>query len=189
METKEELNTKVVTGKNEPLIRFSYVNVIDPKPDKDGKITYELSLIIPKDSTDNINAIKKAVSDTIIRDGARFNGKDPYKIKKFHWPLKDGDEDYPDNPEYANSYYVKAKSPKPVTVIDQTGKQLTSRSEFYSGCYGRASIMFYGYNNESTGVTCRLYYLQKLKDGEPLGGVSSIEDDFADSIESLSDFL
>ena len=53
--------------------------------------------------------------------------------------------------------------------------------------YGRASISFYAYNtNGNRGIACWLNNLQKIKDGEPLGGHARAEDDFASADE---DFL
>ena len=49
-----------------------------------------------------------------------------------------------------------------------------------SGVYGRASISFYAFNsNGNKGIACGLNNLQKLRDGEPLGGKASAESDFA----------
>lgn len=61
-------------------------------------------------------------------------------------------------------------------------------SEIYSGIYGRASINFYAFNtNGNRGIACGLNNIQKLRDGEPLGGKSRAEDDFADDDDD--DFL
>lgn len=39
------------------------------------------------------------------------------------------------------------------------------------GVYGRASINFYAFNsNGNKGIACGLNNLQKIRDGEPLGG-------------------
>jgi hypothetical protein len=47
--------------------------------------------------------------------------------------------------------------------------------------YGRASINFYAFNtNGNKGIACGLNNIQKLRDGEPLGGKSRAEDDFND---------
>ena len=50
----------------------------------------------------------------------------------------------------------------------------------YSGCYGRVSLNFYAFNsNGNKGVACGLGNIQKIKDGEPLGGKTSAADDFS----------
>ena len=57
-----------------------------------------------------------------------------------------------------------------------------------SGVYGRASINFYAFNsNGNKGIACGLNNLQKIKDGEPLGGKIRAEDDFATDADD--DFL
>ena len=62
------------------------------------------------------------------------------------------------------------------------------RSEVYSGVYGRASINFYAFNsNGNKGIACGLNNLQKIRDGEPLGGKPRAEDDFATADDD--DFL
>ena len=56
------------------------------------------------------------------------------------------------------------------------------------GVYGRASISFYAFNsNGNKGIACSLNNLQKIRDGEPLGGKPRAEDDFATVDED--DFL
>ncbi len=56
------------------------------------------------------------------------------------------------------------------------------RREIYSGIYARFSINFYAFNtNGNKGIACGLNNVQKLADGEALGGKSRAEDDFNDS--------
>jgi hypothetical protein len=64
--------------------------------------------------------------------------------------------------------------------VNVNRESLFDQSEFYSGCYGRASLTFYPYNAKgSKGIACGLNNLQKLEDGEKLGGGSSAASDFA----------
>ena len=62
--------------------------------------------------------------------------------------------------------------------MDKNLAPLIEREEFYSGCYGRASINFYAFNVSSKGIAAGLNNLQKLADGEMLAGGSTAEDDF-----------
>ena len=72
-------------------------------------------------------------------------------------------------------------------MVDANCNPILTRSEVYSGVYGRASISFYAFNsNGNRGIACGLNNLQKIRDGEPLGGRASAESDFADDDE---DFL
>ena len=73
-------------------------------------------------------------------------------------------------------------------IVDADRQPILERSEVYSGVYGRASINLYAFNsNGNKGIACVLNNLQKLRDGEPLGGKSRAEDDFASDEED--DFL
>jgi hypothetical protein len=65
--------------------------------------------------------------------------------------------------------------------VDRGADHILERSQIYSGVYGRASINFYAFNtNGNKGIACGLNNVQKLRDGEPLGGKSRAEDDFND---------
>ena len=71
--------------------------------------------------------------------------------------------------------------------MDADRQPIMDTSEVDSGVDGRASINFYAFNsNGNKGIACGLNNLQKIRDGEPLGGKSRPEDDFADEEE---DFL
>ena len=61
----------------------------------------------------------------------------------------------------------------------------------YSGCYGRISVNFYGFNsNGNRGIAAGLGNIQKLRDGESLGGRTNAEDDFdAVEVDDEEDFL
>ena len=53
--------------------------------------------------------------------------------------------------------------------------------DFYSGCYGSASINFFPYNTKGNkGVAAGLNNVIKTRDGERLAGGKTAEEDFAD---------
>ena len=103
-------------------------------------------------------------------------------------PLRDGDMERPDDPAYANAYFVNANATSAPGIVDADRNPILTRSEVYSGVYGRASISFYAFNSSSNkGIACGLNNLQKILDGEPLGGKASAESDFASDEDD--DFL
>ncbi len=177
---KKEMPTKVVTG----MVRFSYANVWEPQSvnDSDNK-KYSVSLIIPKSDKKTIDAINRAI-ETAKQDGkAKFGGRIPTNLKL---PLRDGDIDRENDEVYQGSYFLNANSYQQPGIVDAKVKPILDQSEFYSGCYGRASIVFYAFNsNGNKGIACGLQNLQKLKDGEPRGGISKAEDDF--EVEEVED--
>lgn len=170
-----ENSTKVITGK----VRFSYANVFEPTAMQDGQTPkYNVSIIISKSDTKTVEAIKKAIEAAKEAGKSKIadkNGKIPVNLKT---PLRDGDEERPDDPAYENSYFINANSERKPGIIDRDLNPIMSRDDFYSGCYGRASINFYAFNVNSKGIACGLNNLQKLEDGERLAGGSSAEEDF-----------
>ena len=176
--------TKVVTG----IVRLSYANVHEPKSINGGAEKYSVSLIIPKSDAKTIEAINKAVDVAIEEGRGKFGGKIPNKAV-LKLPLRDGDIDRPDDEAYAGSYFVNANSNSAPEIVDKTLNPIMSRSEVYSGVYVRVSINFYAFNsNGNRGVACGLGNIQKVQDGEPLGGRTSAADDFASDYDG-DDFL
>lgn len=170
-----ENSTKVVTGK----VRFCYVNVFEPTALNDGDTPkYNICLLIPKSDTKTLEAIRNAVEAAKTAGKSKLadkNGKIPSTIKL---PLRDGDEERSDDPAYEGMMFINANSTRKPTVVDKDLNPIMSQEEFYSGCYGRASINFYAFNVQSKGIAAGLQNLQKLEDGEMLAGGSTAEEDF-----------
>ena len=179
--------TKVITGAN---TRWSYANVWEPKAMEGGKPKFSVSLIIPKSDSVTVGKIRAAIEEA-YRDGQsklKGNGKSVPALSTLRTPLRDGDLERPDDPAYANAYFVNANSASAPGVVDANRNEILDKSQVYSGCYGRASISFYAFNaNGNRGIACGLNNLQKIRDGEPLGGKASAESDFA--TEPDEDFL
>ncbi len=182
------ITSKVVTGRD---TRFSYVYVFEPKAmTEGGQEKYSVSLIIPKSDTKTIEAIKAAIKFTYEKDVAKLkgSGKSAPSLAQIKIPLRDGDSEKPDDTAYAGSYFINANSTQKPGVVDASLNPILDKSEVYSGCYGRASITFFVYNvNGNKGIGANLNNIQKLRDGEPLGGKSSAASDFASDDEA--DFL
>jgi phage protein len=179
--------TKVITGPN---TRFSYLNANEPKSINGGMPKYSVSLIIPKDDTATIDKIHAAIELAYKEGEAKLkgNGKTVPALSVIKTPLRDGDLERPDDAVYQNAYFVNANSPHKPGVVDANRQEIIDTAELYSGIYGRASISFYAFNsNGNKGIACGLNNLQKLRDGEPLGGRTRAEDDFA--TEDDDDFL
>ena len=174
--------TKVITGE----VRFSYLNVWEPKKiDDDSEPKYSVSLLIPKSDTATIKAINKAVEAAKQNGITKFGGKIPAKLKL---PLRDGDEDREDDPIYAGHYFINATCKTQPGLVYKNGQRIIDSTELYSGCYGRASVTFYAFNTSGNrGIACGLNNLMKTRDGQPLGGRSKAEDDFADYIDNADD--
>lgn len=168
--------TKVVTDK----CRLSYVYLFQPRPadDENEKAKYSVCLLIPKSDTQTVAKIQAAVKAAMQAGLNKWGGKVPPNLKM---PLRDGDteRDTEEQPEYAGHWFVNANSIQQPGIVDQNVQPILDSTEVYSGCYGRASVNFYAYNTKGNkGIACGLNHIQKLADGDFLGGRSKPEDDF-----------
>ena len=175
--------TKVITGKN---TRLSYFHGWEPTSINGGPERYSVSVLIPKDDKETIKAINDAVDAAIEEGIAKFGGKKPNKAA-IKFPLRDGDTEREDE-AYAGHWFINANSKTAPQIVDKAVKPILDRDEVYSGCYARVSLNFYAFNsNGNKGIACGLGNIQKIRDGESLGGRSSAADDF--STEEDDDFL
>ncbi|WP_204195357.1 DUF2815 family protein [Staphylococcus sp. GFQ9D221P] len=175
--------TKVITGK----VRASYAHIFEPHSmNEDVPKKYSVSIIIPKSDTQMIETIEKAIEEAKEAGKGKWNGKVPNNLKT---PLRDGDIDREDDPNYENAYFLNATSQTQPGVVDQNKIRLTEPGALVSGDYIRASINFYGYNaNGNKGIAAGLNNIQLVEKGEPLSGASNAEDDF-DELDSDDDDL
>jgi hypothetical protein len=76
-------------------------------------------------------------------------------------------------------FTMSAKNRRP-EIITKDGLPITQGGpeEFYAGCYARASVTPFAFNNKGKGIALGLNNLQKLGDGPRLDAFSSAEDDF-----------
>ena len=172
--------TKVLTNK----VLFSYANLLEPRAQNEGaEPVYSACLIIPKSDTETIEAIKTAIKNAVDNNVARLGGKKT----GLHNPLRDGDVDREGNELYKNCYFINAKSKYKPQVFDRTGKNhLDSPEDVYSGMYGRAYLNFFVYaQSGNRGVSCGLGNVQKMEDGQRLGGSSGGTFDSIDGMESV----
>lgn len=101
--------TKVITG---PRTRWSYANVWDPKSINGGTPKYSVSLIIPKSDKKTVEAIKAAIQAAYEEGESKLkgNGKTVPALSVIKTPLRDGDVERPDDPVYADAYFINANS-------------------------------------------------------------------------------
>lgn len=151
---------------------------------------FSVSLIIPKTDTVTVGKIKAAIQAAYEEGQSKLrgNGKSVPPLSAIKTPLRDGDTERPDDPAYADCYFINANSATAPGIVDADCNPILTRSEVYSGVYGRASINFYAFNsNGNKGIVCGLNNLQKIQDGEPLGGKANAASDFP--TDTGDDFL
>jgi hypothetical protein len=183
MANQVKTNTKVVTGK----IRMSYVNLFTARAMVEGQDPkYSLCVLIPKSDKETANKINSAIEAAKKAGASLWGGKIPTNLKT---PLRNGDEERPDQEEYAGHYFLNATSKQKPGVVDKSLNEILDTTEVYSGCYGRVSLNFYAFNQAGNkGIGCGLQNVQKLADGESLAGRTRAEDDF-DAVDDEDDIL
>jgi len=172
-------NTRVVTGK----VRLSYVHIFEAytSDPEEQEAKYSVTILIPKSDKSTLSKINAAIEVAKgLGKTSKWDGKIPPNFKT---TLHDGDEDadLERNPEYAGHMYTAMSSKQRPGVVDEDLNPILDSTKVYSGCYGRVSINAYPYSAKGNkGVSFGLNNVQFLEDGEPLGGRTRAEDDFAD---------
>lgn len=189
--------TKVITG----TVRLSYCNIFEARPDDQGVEKYSTAILIPKSGKETLRKIKAAVDAAKELGKSKWGGKIPANCKT---PLRDGDEERPDDENYAGHFFLNATSKNKPGIAKPIGKgadgktkfaEITDSTEVYSGCYAKVSLNFYPFDAKGNrGVAAGLNNVVKVQDGDFLGGRSSVNDDFANEdfdveVEDDEDFM
>lgn len=194
----------VVNGQNVTTgeVRLSFVNLLEPRTNKDGSQSYGATLMVPKGDQATIDAFKEAAKTAIANQkDKKWGGVVPKKIanafKDADTAEKENGEIYAEsNPEFAGHYIVAVKSNKPIDVVNASMRPATDE-EVYSGVYARAAVNAYLYEYQGRkGISYGLNAVQIIRDGEPFGGgtvkaenvfgavvtgdISGSDDDFGD---------
>ncbi len=181
--------TKVTTGK----VRLSYANIWQARAINEGdEPKYSVSLIIPKSDKATLTKIQNAIKTAKIEGKEKLVNKQGIIPENTRTPLRDGDTDETKagDPAYAGCYFLNCNSKQRPKIVDRNVEPILDEEMVYSGCYARVSLNFYAYNfNGNKGVAAGLGNIQFLADGEPLGGSSRPEDDFADDLDDEDDIL
>lgn len=168
------MSSKVIT-KTE--VRLSYENLLTPRVQNEGdEPTYSTMILIPKSDEETVEAVKSAMKAALDDGIARkWNGKRPNGLRS---PLRDGDEERPDDPNAKGMWFLNAKGPKggiePAFLYAKNGRLVESKdadapSIIYSGVYGRVSLNFYAYDrNGNRGVAAGIVAFVSSEHGERL---------------------
>ena len=174
---------KVITG----VCRLSYANIWQAKSINGGAPKYSASVLIPKGDAKTVAKVKAAIQAAYEEGEGKLkgNGKTAPSLASLKTPFRDGDTERPDDEAYAGHWFINANSNTAPGVVDANREPIYDTSEIYSGVYARVSLSFYAFNsNGNRGIACALQNIQKVRDGEALGGKSKAEDDFNDNFTS-----
>lgn len=170
----------VTTGK----VRLSYAHLTEPTALQEGQEKkFSASFIIPKSDKKTIDKIKEAMKQAVQRGiETKWGGKKPPKLKL---PLRDGDEERPDDEAYADSYFINGNCKSRPFIVDERKHVYVSieaaDENVYSGCYVYANLSFYPFDAAGNrGIACGLNGVMKAGDGEALSSRVSVETAFGD---------
>lgn len=171
--------THVVTGK----VRLSYVHLFTPFSSQQGQEPkFSTTLLIPKSDIATRQRIDAAINAAIQQGvSEKFGGVRPPMLAI---PIHDGDgvrpsDGMPFGEECKGHWVITASSKSKPEIVDLNLNPIINQTEVYSGMYARVSIRFFPFNSQGKkGVGCGLGNVQKLEDGEPLGGRTSATSDF-----------
>ena len=165
--------TNVTTGE----VRFSYAHVFKPYAAMQGQEEkYSVTVLVPKSDAATKSRIDAAIAAATQRGiSEKWGGVKPPIVAD---PVYDGDGVRPsDGAEFGKEckghwvFTASANAEYPPEVVDAFGNPIIQQSEVYSGCYGRVNVTFYPYAyGGKKGIGCGLGPVQKLRDGEVLGG-------------------
>ncbi len=170
----------VVTGQ----VRLSYANLFTPRAHQNGgDPRYSTTILVPKSDVATKQRIDAAITEAVeMGISSKWNGVRPPIIAI---PVYDGDgrrpsDGMPFGDECKGHWVFTASSKNAPQVVDQQLNPVINQSDVYSGMYARVSCDFFPYAvSGKKGIGVGLGNVQKVADGEPLGGRSTPEDDFS----------
>ena len=187
MKMKKEKNKSVlITGASltngrikTPMFRVSYPAVFKPVDFQgNGDLKYAVTMLFDKKC--DLSIMRDAVEALIVE---KF--KD-VKRKKLRLPFRDGNEEKEDIDGYKDVIFIRASSKTKPVIVDCTEErnQIEDETEFYPGCYARATIIPFAYNQKGNkGVSFGLHNIQFLKDGEPFTNRGNPDEDYDDNVK------
>jgi hypothetical protein len=182
-------NKKVTVDLTTGIGTLSFPRVFKETANKkdDGTPSYDIQFIISKQQKADVRALLLAIKKV---GEARWGTK----WKSVRNPLRDGDAEADDltedgstkgekYPERLGSYFINARSTKPVGVYGRDRSPILNPDEIYGGCQGKIAVTFYPYSTSGNhGIGVALNGVQKVSDGESFGSSRP-------SVESMFDML
>lgn len=158
-----------------PKFRVSFPNVFRPgkvmQPGAEPK--YSITMLFEKGADlSKLQAAAKAVCEE------KWGADKTKWPKNLRNPFRDqGEKEWPGYE--AGAIFISASSKQKPGLVDEKVQDIIEEHQFYPGCYARATVRAFAYDQAGNrGVSFGLQNIQKLADGEPLGGRTNPSQDF-----------
>lgn len=161
--------------------RLSYAHLYEPYSNNGGEAKFSTTVLVPKSDAQTKARIDAAIEFAKQKGVAeKWNGVMPPVVAL---PIYDGDGVRPNGETFGaeckGCWVFTASNKNPVQMVDAGMNPIVQKGELYSGCYARVCVSVFAYNsNGKRGVGFGLEAVQKLRDGDPLGGGVSVADAF-----------
>ena len=166
-------------------VRFSYCNLFQPKApfnNPQGEPKYSVTVLVPTTNTAAKAVIDNAIAQAIDAGvSSKWNGvRPPQPAICVH----DGDGPRPSDgsafgEECKGCWVFTASTKQPPFVVDEYVQNIIDPTKVYSGMWGSVNVTFFAYNNAGKkGIGCGLNGVQKIRDGEALGGQITAQEAF-----------
>lgn len=159
---------------------------------------YSLTLLIPKNIDPKSPAGKsfaalKARLDEVAKE--KFGAAQVLNVQKNaagfkNYPIRDGDIDKPDKPEFAGMYFISVKSKNRPGLVNRHLQPVTNKEDVYSGWKFVVDVNAFAYEIKndkggiaSKGVSVGLNHALAYEAGERIDNRKSAEETFAEFAE------
>jgi len=168
--------TKLVT----PPFRVSFPQVFEPKGMDGSEPKFSVVAVFDPSQFDAMQAKAFEALKAAAEAAAVDKFKKPLSSAGLRNPFRDGAEKAHLEGFGEGLVFMTLSSKMRPGIIDRNMQDILDPSDFYPGCYARATVSCYAYDNVSKGVGFGLQNLQKLGDGDNLTGRTNAADDFGD---------
>lgn len=157
---------------------------------------YGLTLLIPKTGLDpqspaarSFAALKKKIDEVIVQ---KFGAGAVTQVKQNaagfkNFPIRDGDVEKPDKPEFAGMYFISCRSKNRPSLVNRHLQHITDKEEVWSGCKFVVDVGVFGYDikndkgqTTAKGVSVGLNHALMFEKGERIDNRKSAEETFAE---------
>ncbi len=165
-----------------PPFRVSFPEVFESKSYDGSEPKYSLVMLFYPEKFTKKEAAQfqamKALRDEACQTKFSKSFKDMKVNPAFKVGLRKGEEK-PDLDGYGEGMvFATASSKMQPGLIDRDRTPIMKIEDFYPGCWARATLTAYGYDNKSKGVAFGLQNIQKLGEGESFSGRVDADEDF-----------